>query len=540
MFKGRLDVLFRYEEDDLPVWETGMKGILPHHPYYEQINQLIDQYLKNPHCTLLYKKWTSNHNDTEIINNYQRFHLFPEVFKDKTVPHDMKLQFMKSWIDAHPLRINISWNSFNCALRLINWLKILWSIPSTAYPSKNDWRNIQFGMYLQTLQICKNIEYHIPGNHVFIQLFSIWLMSRLFPEWQSSHRILKSSEQKVLTEIKNQFLKSGFHFEQSYHYHVQITLLCLYWLYGMRRTGRTVNASFENILCKAFVLVKQFILPDGSLPMLGDHCFPFFHEHLGEDVDNTLALGEYLFPSTNRKKSDSDSLDVHNQYIVCSNEASKLIVDVGNIGLKNNPGHGHSDILSFIYCSKGLPIFIDPGIRKYSNNADDVLLKKAISHNTLSIDQEDQAKLWGFFRWGFMPKDVNYNMETIKNTVIIRSKYYGFQNIGGFTHHRVISMEQESLDIEDHVEGHGIHTLFLNLILSPQVNVEPAQGHLRLLNTNHSWNVNIQSEVTPEVMFVPFFCYMNYNMPTPIKKIEYIFKDVKLPFHSKLSVTAMK
>jgi hypothetical protein len=130
-------------------------------------------------------------------------------------------------------------------------------------------------------------------------------------------------------------------------------------------------------------------------------------------------------------------------------------------------------------------------------------------------------------------------VETTKNRLIIRSRYYGFRNIGGFTHHRVISMDQDSLNIEDHVEGHGCHTLFLHLILSPQVTAEAVQGCLHVLSANHRWNIDIQSEATSEVMLVPFHCYVNYNMPSPTTKIEYAFKDVRLPFSSNLSVTSM-
>ncbi len=111
---------------------------------------------------------------------------------------------------------------------------------------------------------------------------------------------------------------NGFHFEQCSHYHVQVTLLSLLSLCQMKTIGRDVEQSVRETIRQALSVMEECILPDGSFPIMGDNCFPFFHATLAEDVDNALSLGKYLFHRESRGKKIPHTTEIRNQYIISS------------------------------------------------------------------------------------------------------------------------------------------------------------------------------------------------------------------------------
>jgi hypothetical protein len=390
-------------------------------------------------------------------------------------------------------------------------------------------------MFVQVKYISKNIEYHIPGNHVAIQYYVLWLFSNIFPEWKNVIDELKNSERLFVTEFINEYLESGLHFEQSFHYHIQITLIGLYYVYSKQNLNEKIDEEYLNTLRKATEVVDSLISKDQYIPMLSDNCFTFFHKNLSEDLSNISYLSQDLIEQSDVSEKANPITDLKNQYVIAILEESNLIFDVGNIGVAFNPGHGHSDLLSFIYGYNKYPIFIDAGTRKYSPLQEDLLLKKAFSHNTISIADEDQAKLWGFFRWAYLPNKLKYSIEQYDNCIVLSGEYVGFKNLGGIKHKRVVTLSNKMFEIEDYVYGLKGRSLNLNFILHPDVLVSDG-GRKLSINKNFIFELSISSEFEHQMIIESVNIYPAYDIPIPSHKIRVEFLIEDKPFYSKASL----
>jgi len=515
------------------LWNSYVKNDELVHSYFFQIEQLIEAYAKSKDSDIFSSIWTDNNFDMEIYNNNHRFHQFSDILSNYN--DDVIIDSISNWIILNPPSKGKGWNSFNCTLRIFNWLRMLMLLKSFSFNDNDRWGKIERSMFVQVAYIIKNIEHHLPGNHVVIQYYVLWLFANLFPEWATSLAELKESEKLYVEEFLNEYLESGLHFEQSCHYHIQITLVGLYYLQSKRNLNEEIDKEYLNTLGKATNVINYLVPKNQNIPMLSDNCFTFFHKNLSEDLSNISALSNNLIEQTDVVNEINPIKDLQNQYIIASFKDSNLILDVGNIGLKSNPGHGHSDLLSFIYSYKNLPIFIDPGTGKYSSSLDDILLKKATSHNTISIADEDQAKLWGFFRWAYLPKNLKYFIEQKDNCFILSGEYVGFKNLGGIKHKRVITLSNKVFEIEDYVYGLNGGSLSINFILHPSVLVI-GEGRELSVNRDINFDLSITSDFDYQMVVKPFNIYPAYDIPVSSNKIRIDFLTNENPFYCKTSL----
>lgn len=519
--------LFRFK--DSLIFNLNISEIENHHNYYNEIIQFIEKDSdKNAFNNL-------ETDDDEIINNYHRFFLFSEVYAEKNIPFEKRIKIIINWIDTIPFSNKKAWTGFNATIRLLNWLKIFMNFDPN-YKFNNDDETKILSSFLQNLYfVKKHIEYHIPGNHIIFQFYVLWLFSNLFKSWKDSETINYFAEKKIINEFNEEFLDNGFHFEQSYHYHIQITLLGLYWKYNLKQLNRKIEEKIDNKLNLAVSLSKKFVLGEKTLPMLADNCFTFFHENIELDFNNLQILASVLYKDIEKQ---NDFFDIQDQYVIFNKFNRKIIIDVGNIGLACNPGHGHSDIFSILYSVKDQPIFIDPGTRRYSNSKEDLLLKKAVSHNTLSINGEDQAKLWGFFRWAYLPKKIEYKINEKENTITFNGKLSAFRHIGSYYHNREVLLKQNEIEINDHVFENKFDSIIITFILHPSINCSIGKS-IKLLNEK---NVNIveikiDSEFNYKTELEEFYIYPNYNYPIKSSKLSIIFNNsIAKDFNSKILV----
>ncbi len=506
------------------------------HQYFNDIDEIFVSYDKNKNKSKYFWNIIEVQDDSEIQNNYQRFYFFAETIEVNSFNPEFGLKLIDEWIDRFPPSKDISWNPFNCTIRLINWLKIIWILPEEYKINQNLWNKIQVSIYKQIKYISSHIEYHIPGNHVIIQFYVLWLVSVVFPAWNKIIKKISEAEKLFKKELQNEFLTNGFHFEHSYHYHIQVTLFGILWLIGMKNLNKVVEGNISNILENASLLVEEFINPDGYLPMLGDNCFSFLTRNLYEDIELFKILKPMAFLGIFPKVKSGDVLDVKGLYVLARSFESEIIFDVGNIGLQNNPGHGHSDLLSIIYSFKGHAVFVDPGTRKYSSDQASLFMKKTISHNTASIGKNDQARLWGFFRWGYLPEILEYNIEESQMAMKLSGKYYGFKHIGGYEHNREIVLRQDNLLIEDHIEGKKDDMVELNFILHPTVSTHINDGLILKVKNDFEMSFNIISDFNFTVNIKSFDIFPSYDVLIPTRKIRIMFENVTFPFSSKIII----
>ena len=516
------------------IWQAGINNYLNHSEYYNELKQNIIYYADRRDIGVIKGLWNKTEDDVELNYNYQRFYLFNEIFTELRISDEIKIELILGWINNNT-NVKLAWSGFNCAIRLINWMKILADIDSTCI-STEQWEIIERSIYLQHKFNKTNIEHHIPGNHVLFQYYSEWLIAIIFSKWVDKYEEKKIFD-LLLTEFNNEFLDSGLHFELSSHYHLQITLIALYLFIHLQNLNRKIPSKLTSIINRAVDIVHKFMIGEYYV-MIGDSCYNFFHESKKEDLENLLFL-EGRIPKHNNA---GEKLSVLNdQYIILNNKNFHLIFDTGEIGLRQNPGHGHADILSFILGYKGEPIFVDPGTKRYSNNISDLELKRSSLHNTISVNNSDQAKLWGFFRWAYLPNVFACNHETTSSgSIVLEGSYEGFYDLGGIKHKRRISIGTDDIIIEDNLKGKIKNLVQLNFILHPDIKYEEQGQNIILYNKMNKFIVADMLGTDVLVEIEDQLIYDSYNTPTPSKKMVFTYTINSLQsFKSMLSIKVL-
>lgn len=509
-------------------WQLGVSEPKNHSEYYNELKQNIIIFSKNGNIANFIDLWIIKSEDIELNYNYQRFYLFKEVFDEIELSDEKRTVLIQKWIETNKQN-KYAWMGFNCAVRLINWMKILKDIDVNKIQVKQ-WEVIENSIYQQFLFNSKNIEHHIPGNHVLFQYYSEWLVSNIFIKWYSQQNQKEIILKRLLKEFEDEYLDDGLHFELSTHYHLQITLLGLSLISQLQNLGVVVPKIFLAIMNKATMVLNKFQIGD-YYPAIGDGCYNFFHKSKYKDLQNV----DYL---KNKYLQLHDELEsqilIDNNFQIFDNNLFKIIFDVGNIGLHNNPGHGHADLLSIILGYNKLPIFIDPGTFQYKNSEESLKLKRTIFHNTVSVDGEDQAKLWGFFRWAYLPQKIKSSYNTVsKSVTVLEGQFYGYRHLGGITHKRNIKMESNKVIVKDNLHGNLGTKIQVDFILHPEIMVEHEKSIIFLKSKLNDFELKCKNQ-NMLLSIENIFIYDSYNVATASKKIVFTFNNKEYNFDSEI------
>jgi uncharacterized heparinase superfamily protein len=144
-------------------------------------------------------------------------------------------------------------------------------------------------------------------------------------------------------------------------------------------------------------------------------------------------------------------------------EASVLF-DHGPLGMPPSFGHGHADALSLLLRFAGQEIFIDTGTYTYTGDPEWRRHFRATrAHNTVTVDERDQADQQGSFIWS-RPYEARLVAREIQGSLHGRllAAQNGYEDIG-VRHTRGIAWSADQwLLVWDRLEGRGNHKLELN------------------------------------------------------------------------------
>ncbi len=270
---------------------------------------------------------------------------------------------------------------FPTSLRIINWVKFL------ARYQIND-SKINQSLFLQTKLLEKNLEFHLLGNHLLENAFAL-----LFAAYYFEDKFFLARAKKFLQqELTEQILSDGGHFELSPMYH-QIMLFRV--LDSINLTS--LNKNFDDDLLgfliqnasKMLSWLKKITFQNGDIPLVNDCA--------NKIAPNSKTLFGYA------KKLKVSFLETPLQdsgYRKINTEKFELFFDFGKVGPSYQPGHAHSDSLSFVLYLNGYPFIIDTGTSTYEKNEIRQAERSTSSHNTVQVNEIEQSAIWGGFRVG--------------------------------------------------------------------------------------------------------------------------------------------
>lgn len=394
---------------------------------------------------------------------------------------------------------NVLLEPYPTSLRIINTIRFLNTLLDN--PNQDKVQELLKAVYSQTLYLIDNLEYHILGNHLLENAFALLASAEFFDndEWR------KEAAKVLYTQLDEQILNDGAHFELSPMYH-QIILT---------RVLEAISICSDPIL-KAFLIekskkmlawLKLVTFNNGSVP------------HLNDSTDNIAYTTQELLNKANELNIDFDDLNQFSDsgYRKYSKEHFELVVDVNGIAPSYQPGHAHSDHLSFVLNFLNQPFIVDPGISTYNISERRNWERSSEAHNTVTLNNLNQSEVWGGFRVANRAHVEIVEDATEKIKAIVK---YNAGN-SKVAHARLYMFENKSIIISDEIIGNNYVKHVARYFLHPNVEtLEINKSGLIFIN-----NIQMDFENSDSIKVNNYKYSAGYNNLVDAKVIEVEFKE---------------
>lgn len=320
---------------------------------------------------------------------------------------------------------------FPTSLRLLNWIKFL-------IIHKIDDVNIREYIHQDAWRLYHHPEYHLLGNHLLENGFGLFFAGN----YLNDDRLLGLAEKILRTELEEQILPDGGHFELSpmYHQHMLFRVLdCIQLLKTNPHYKQTLFSLFTEKAVKMLGWLHAMTFDNGDIPLFNDSA-----NGIAPTSHQLFQYAEYLEikPAKTELKESG--------YRRLKNDRFDCIVDVGNIGPDYIPGHAHADTFSFVLYVDGKPFIVDTGTSTYETNENRQAERSTYSHNTVELNGKNQSQVWGGFRVAKRARVFNIN----ECDNFVRASHDGYRQLG-FIHTRRFELKKNEIVIKDLIEGDG-------------------------------------------------------------------------------------
>ena len=383
---------------------------------------------------------------------------------------------------------------FPISLRGINWIKFL-----VRHKIKD--KKIDSSLYAQYMILVDNLEYHLLGNHLLENAFSLLFGAYYFKD----EKLYAIAKKLLIAELDEQIMDDGGHFELSSMYH-QIMLF---------RVLDCINLVDHNTW-KEDVLIN--ILHTKAEKMLGwlnvisykNGQIPLFNDSANSITPDTQALNAYAARLSIKEQNIKLSSSGYRKFV---GNKYELIVDVGNIGPDYIPGHAHSDTFNFeLYVDKK-PIIVDTGISTYETNKRRTQERSTNAHNTVMIDNHNQSEVWGGFRVANRAKII----ELKETQNMVEAAHDGYKKFA-IKHRRKFIVNSNQIIIEDIVENLGNHRAVAFLHFYP--------GIIPCIKNNRIFIGDVVIKCSSDDITLQEYLYApEFNKLVPAKMVAINFED---------------
>lgn len=358
---------------------------------------------------------------------------------------------------------------FPTSLRIMNLIKFV-----SKQQVQN--RDIDRLIYSDWLRLRNNLEFHLMGNHLLENAFALLFGACYFNDASQFGK----AQQLLTTELNEQILADGAHFELTPMYHQIMLGRVLESIHLLKQNTGFQAGELLPFLQKTAALMLGWLegiaFNNGDVP------------HVNDSVDGiapslqalqVYALGIGLLA---QKKPLSAS-----GYRKFERANYELFVDVGHIGPDYIPGHAHSDTLNFVLYYKDRPLIVDTGISTYEKNELRNTQRSTAAHNTVMVNEQEQSEIWGGFRVAKRAKSSIID-ESPDHVV---ASHNGYQNLG-ITHQRAFSCADDVLQIVDQLNKAASAKAFLHFHPDCEISLSnnQIQGDFGHIHLNGSENID--------------------------------------------------
>lgn len=418
-----------------------------------------------------------------------------EFLQQETMTREQGLALIRDFC-SKSAEIRDGYEPYPISLRVMNWTRFL---------SKHKIQDpvINKQLYADLYRLMNQLEYHILANHLFENGFGLLFGAYFFQD----EKLYKTAKKIIRSQLKEQILKDGAHYELAPMYH-QIILHRILDSYQLVEQNHWQNHELKPELQHAAEQMLGWLeairFSDGSLPMVNDSTTCIAPE---PDQLNAYAGALGLKPV---KTSLDDS-----GYRKMNESGLEILIDVGQIAPSYQPGHAHADSLQLLLHAHGKPVLVDTGISTYEKNERRQLERSTGSHNTVTVDGLNSSEVWSGFRVGRRAR-VTLHKDT---SDLISASHDGYRSLK-LIHHRNVKRITGGFSVQDRISGNTNRTVEGHLHVAPGLSVRIA-GKEVWIDSLVKFEFDTKSELRLETYL---FCE-GYNKLIEATKLVYTFSN---------------
>ena len=413
-----------------------------------------------------------------------------------------------SWQRANPYPLGANWaSSLEVAFRSLSWIwlnHLLAECPAVPASFQTD---LLRALALNGRHIDRYLStYFSPNTHLLGEAVALFFIGTLYPQLSSAEKWKRDGWKIVQEEALRQVRPDGVYFEQSLYYHVYALDFFLHACLLATRNGMEIPPGFDLIV-KRMLSVIQALAQTGPSDGFGDDDGGRVFNpgrNRAEHMTDPLVIGAELFhddrlragatlteesiwllgesalassaePTNSRPTPKSQSFRDGGLYIAEATEPfpQQMVIDAGPQGTARS-GHGHADALSVKLSFCGRSWLVDAGTLCYIGPGDERnTFRGTRAHNTLSVDNLDQAEPEGPFAWTAIPTTQTDTWITGPNFTLFAGSHSGYERLSQPVRHRrfVFHSPGGFWLVRDVAEGAGSHLLEASWHFAPDLEI---------------------------------------------------------------------
>ena len=420
--------------------------------------------------------------DNNNISKLWRYnlHYFDYLLQDKNVSNiqiKSQIDLIENWITNNAFGKGTAWEPYPTSVRIINWIK--WHKLCSGLTER-----AKLSLWNQTRWLADRPEYHLMGNHLFINAKALFFSAALF-QLNNNNKIYKRAISILDNELDEQFLSDGAHFELSPMYHS----LAMEDLLDLLSISKDLPLSFpkEYIrikFLKGMEWLKTMIYNNEELSHFNDCA-----NGIAPKYSELKSYAKYLGLDLGIQENNNLYFHSDSGFIVFEDNVSHLIADVAKIGPSYLPGHAHADTLSFELAIFGQRIIINSGTSVYGVSLERFRQRSTAAHSTIEIDGLNSSEVWSGFRVArrAIPFNIKINSHTLQNNnVTFNASHDGYKRLKhNPIHKRTWILNKNEWFIEDEISGNN-NRIISRYFLHPDLHIKDIINGYVVSNKNRT------------------------------------------------------
>ncbi|MBD3225289.1 MAG: hypothetical protein GF313_11200 [Caldithrix sp.] len=411
-------------------------------------------------------------------------YLLPLAVKPKANQYSVIKVLMQNWMEENPTGSGNGWEPYPLSLRLVNWIYVYDRYRDFLTDDADFNRQLTDSIYRQAAYLRLFLEYHLQANHLWANIKAMIWAAVFFGHRQWFNRFVPLLHE----QLREQILEDGGHYERSPMYHAIILHDMIDLLQVLNNANQRlvaidglneVRAAIEQKIPGVLHWLRAMLYNDEQFALWGDSAY-----NMTPSYNRLKNYSQAVLPKQSLPLTHSNERLIPfatSGYYVFIAEQQKLIFDTGPLGVPYQPGHVHGDLLSFTYACEGQPMIVDTGVGTYLPDALRNTARSVSAHNTMVVNDMDQAEFWAAFRVGrrVEPEQVNVGNDDLP--AVTASYQNQLSRREAYRHQRRITcIKNRFFLIEDYVTAKSLTSAETLLHLHPSCRIAREQNHIRI------------------------------------------------------------